>query len=73
MICFSHDIQLLKLRYNFKSTHPDLDYVTIVSPFTKGEIRERVKISNYLAIIQGFIGWFMLTIFSVSLISQLFN
>jgi hypothetical protein len=28
---------------------------------------------RYLAIIQGFIGWFMLTIFSVSLISQLIN
>ena len=28
---------------------------------------------RYLAIIQGFIGWFMLTIFSVSLISQLLN
>ncbi len=28
---------------------------------------------RYLAIIQGFIGWFMLTIFSVSLISQLMN
>ena len=27
----------------------------------------------YLAILQGFIGWFMLTIFSVSLISQLLN
>ena len=26
---------------------------------------------RYLAIIQGFIGWFMLTIFSVSLITQL--
>jgi hypothetical protein len=30
-------------------------------------------IPRYLAIIQGFIGWFMLTIFSVSLISQLLN
>lgn len=28
---------------------------------------------RYLAIIQGFVGWFMLTIFSVSLISQLLN
>ncbi|MCE7993690.1 MAG: two pore domain potassium channel family protein [Roseivirga sp.] len=28
---------------------------------------------RYMAIIQGFIGWFMLTIFSVSLISQLLN
>ncbi|OIQ27131.1 MAG: hypothetical protein BM564_13245 [Bacteroidetes bacterium MedPE-SWsnd-G2] len=28
---------------------------------------------RYLAILQGFIGWFMLTIFSVSLISQLLN
>jgi len=28
---------------------------------------------RYLAIIQGFIGWFMLTIFSVSIISQLLN
>ncbi|SMD42820.1 hypothetical protein SAMN00777080_1385 [Aquiflexum balticum DSM 16537] len=28
---------------------------------------------RYLAIIQGFIGWFMLTIFGVSLISQLLN
>ena len=28
---------------------------------------------RYLAIIQGFLGWFMLTIFSVSLISQLLN
>lgn len=28
---------------------------------------------RYLAIIQGFIGWFMLTNFSVSLISQLLN
>lgn len=28
---------------------------------------------RYLAIIQGFIGWFMLTIFSVALISQLLN
>ena len=28
---------------------------------------------RYLAIIQGFIGWFMLTIFSVSLISHLLN
>lgn len=28
---------------------------------------------RYLAIVQGFIGWFMLTIFSVSLISQLLN
>lgn len=28
---------------------------------------------RYLAIIQGFIGWFMLTLFSVSLISQLLN
>jgi hypothetical protein len=28
---------------------------------------------RYLAIIQGFIGWFMLTIFSVSLISQILN
>ena len=30
-------------------------------------------LTRYLAIIQGFIGWFMLTIFSVSLISQLLN
>lgn len=30
-------------------------------------------IPRYLAIIQGFIGWFMLTIFSVSLISQLLS
>jgi hypothetical protein len=30
-------------------------------------------IPRYLAIIEGFIGWFMLTIFSVSLISQLLN
>ncbi len=30
-------------------------------------------IARYLAIIEGFIGWFMLTIFSVSLISQLLN
>ena len=30
-------------------------------------------VPRYLAIIQGFIGWFMLTIFSVSLISQLLN
>ena len=30
-------------------------------------------IPRYLAVIQGFIGWFMLTIFSVSLISQLLN
>ncbi|WP_445386043.1 hypothetical protein ACT6NV_04360 [Robiginitalea sp. IMCC44478] len=30
-------------------------------------------IPRYLAIIQGFIGWFMLTIFSVALISQLLN
>lgn len=28
---------------------------------------------RYLAVVQGFIGWFMLTIFSVSLISQLLN
>lgn len=28
---------------------------------------------RYLAIVQGFVGWFMLTIFSVSLISQLLN
>lgn len=28
---------------------------------------------HYLAIIQGVLGWFMLTIFSVSLISQLLN
>ncbi len=28
---------------------------------------------RYLAIVEGFIGWFMLTIFSVSLISQLLN
>ncbi len=28
-------------------------------------------IARYLAIIEGFIGWFMLSIFSVSLISQL--
>lgn len=30
-------------------------------------------IPRYLAIIQGFIGWFMLSIFSVSLISQILN
>lgn len=30
-------------------------------------------IPRYLAVLQGFIGWFMLTIFSVSLISQLLN
>jgi hypothetical protein len=30
-------------------------------------------VPRYLAILQGFIGWFMLTIFSVSLISQLLN
>ncbi|WP_445383252.1 hypothetical protein [Robiginitalea sp. IMCC43444] len=30
-------------------------------------------IPRYLAIIQGFVGWFMLTIFSVALISQLLN
>ena len=30
-------------------------------------------IPRYLTVIQGFIGWFMLTIFSVSLISQLLN
>ena len=30
-------------------------------------------IPRYIAVIQGFIGWFMLTIFSVSLISQLLN
>ena len=30
-------------------------------------------IPRYLAIIQGFIGWFMLTIFSVALISQLLD
>jgi len=30
-------------------------------------------IPRYLAVVQGFIGWFMLTIFSVSLISQLLN
>ena len=29
--------------------------------------------ARYLSIIQGFIGWFMLSIFSVSLISQLLN
>ena len=28
-------------------------------------------LTRYLAIIEGFIGWFMLSIFSVSLISQL--
>jgi small-conductance mechanosensitive channel len=28
---------------------------------------------RYLSIVQGFIGWFMLSIFSVSLISQLLN
>ena len=28
-------------------------------------------ISRYVAIIQGFIGWFLLSIFSVSLISQI--
>ncbi|SDS23136.1 hypothetical protein SAMN04515667_1706 [Formosa sp. Hel1_31_208] len=32
-----------------------------------------IGLPRYLAIIQGFIGWFMLTIFSVSLISQLLN
>jgi hypothetical protein len=37
-----------------------------------GEIPIR-GLPRYLAIIQGFIGWFMLTIFSVSLISQLLN
>ena len=30
-------------------------------------------IPRYLAILQGFLGWFMLSIFSVSLISQLLN
>ena len=30
-------------------------------------------VPRYMAIIQGFIGWFMLTIFSVALISQLLN
>lgn len=30
-------------------------------------------VPRYLAILQGFIGWFMLTIFSVSLISQILN
>ena len=30
-------------------------------------------IPRYIAVIQGFIGWFMLTIFSVALISQLLN
>lgn len=37
-----------------------------------GEIPIR-GLPRYLAIIQGFVGWFMLTIFSVSLISQLLN
>lgn len=37
-----------------------------------GEIPTK-GLPRYLAIIQGFIGWFMLTIFSVSLISQLLN
>jgi hypothetical protein len=30
-------------------------------------------IPRYLCILQGFIGWFMLSIFSVALISQLLN
>jgi hypothetical protein len=37
-----------------------------------GEIPIKV-LPRYLTIIQGFIGWFTLTIFSVSLISQLLN
>ena len=56
-----------------KASHIESELHKIVPPFTKGEIRERVKPLRYLAIIQGFIGWFMLTIFSVSLISQLLN
>lgn len=37
-----------------------------------GEIPTK-GLPRYLSIIQGFIGWFMLSIFSVSLISQLLN
>lgn len=37
-----------------------------------GEIPTK-GLPRYLTIIQGFIGWFMLSIFSVSLISQLLN
>ena len=41
-------------------------------PYAIGEIPIK-GLPRYLAIIQGFIGWFILTIFSVSLISQLLN
>ena len=37
-----------------------------------GEIRMK-GLPRYLAFLEGFIGWFMLTVFSVSLISQLLN
>ncbi len=57
-----------KIRYNLIETGKTSRYFkyTINIIPIKG-------LPRYLAIIQGFIGWFMLTIFSVSLISQLLN
>ena len=46
--------------------------INTFTTFGFGEIPIK-GLPRYLAIIQGFIGWFMLTIFSVSLISQLLN
>ena len=57
-----------RIRYNLMETGKTTRYFK----YPIGEIHIK-GLPRYLAIIQGFIGWFMLTIFSVSLISQLLN
>lgn len=57
-----------KIRYNLMSENKTSKYLK----FSIGEIPIK-DFPRYLTIVQGFIGWFMLTIFSVFLISQLLN
>jgi len=57
-----------KIRYRLAAENRVARYLR----YAIGEIPIK-GLPRYLAIIQGFIGWFMLTIFSVSLISQLLN
>jgi len=71
MILFSRVNTTWKL-HKF-DTNTRFEHLTIVPPFGKGGKRRMVKNLTNLTIIQGFIGWFILTIFSVSLISQLLN
>lgn len=57
-----------KIRYILMETGKTGKYFK----YAIGEIHIK-GLPRYLAIIQGFIGWLMLTIFSVSLIAQLLN